>query len=130
MYFDSRKQMKQEFKACNFKIDMTADLPDWDLSTMWFEEQENSMLDNYSQLQDDLNSQPRLIAVCYNSLVTPDQQLGDALHTRQQTVFIHNKHVNSKDHHSILTIKSSKHSVHIGPATLVKNWGISMSAAK
>ena len=50
MYFDSRKLTKQEFKACNLKIDMTTDLPDWDPLTTWFEEQENSMLDNYGQL--------------------------------------------------------------------------------
>ena len=55
MYFDSRKLTKQEFEACNLKMDMTTDSPDWDPLTTWFEEQENSMLDNYSQLQDDPN---------------------------------------------------------------------------
>ena len=31
-HFDSRKLVKQEFEACNLKIDMTVILPDWDLS--------------------------------------------------------------------------------------------------
>ena len=51
-YFDSRKLMKQEFEACDLKIDMTANLPDWDRLMTQFEEQENSLLDDYSQLQD------------------------------------------------------------------------------
>ena len=48
MYFNSRKLMKQEFEACNLKIGMTTDLPDWDPLTTQFKEQEISMLDNYS----------------------------------------------------------------------------------
>ena len=44
--------MKQEFEACDLKIDMTANLPDWDRLMTQFEEQENSLLDDYSQLQD------------------------------------------------------------------------------
>ena len=55
MYFDSRQPMKQEFEAFVLKIDITASSPDWDPSTTWFEEQENSMLDDYDQLQDDPN---------------------------------------------------------------------------
>ena len=63
-------------------------------------------------------------------LSTPEEKLDDVLPFHQNTIFQKHPKPNVKAHCSILALTTDQHKAHIGPATLAKNWGISILSAK
>ena len=61
---------------------------------------------------------------------TLNEKLDDAPLFHQNTIFWKHPKPNVKTHHSILALKTNQHKAHVGPASLAKNWGISISSTK
>ena len=129
-YSPMRKPNPDESGAFEVKLDLTAEVPDWDPSTTRLRELKEAMTDNNGNLKEEYIgswADCRIVPIQSQSFFqdynhNDDQDLASAL-----VGCIHYQATQqNKCKCGISSIKSGKHTHAIGHHTLAKNWGISL----
>ena len=132
-YFPTRKPTASEYERSELcmRVELTAELPEWDPTTDRFEKREAAMLDSQGHVTDVSSfktwSQRHVIAAL-NTLpqeCQPDCDLATALGRTARV-----RSVSAKEKRSIGMVQSGKRGKAVNARTLAKNWAIGLSVAE
>ena len=122
-YFPTQSPIREEHESTpdEWRIELTAETPDWDLSTTQFQEQEDAMLNSNGTLRDSPDgwTMSRTIAALHTlpQSETPFYQLGEAM-TSAVMIDANDSESRRRRKTGVGSLISGKHKCAIDP----KNW--------